>query len=440
MTSDRYVPTQAIREAVKGRETEVLAGAGDRVAGRRAAHLLPLSRSRGSRTPPGAGTSGRPERSAPASRSVAGTRSSTSSCASRASTSRRPSCASPRSSAAHDLIEDQGERISAMDAASLLRPPADQRDDDLARSYLAHRLGVPPDQVPMPSTPVVGWRELPYYDPPAKKGGKPKLVGRHPCVVFGTVAPDGRQARASHLCRRRQAPAKPSSASAPTDVRATRRSRPGWRPGRAPPAAPCSGAIRQRRRTCCSRRGSRRRLPSRWRTGPRSRPASSRSPRPCRPAASGPSCPGRRPGRSRSRPTATRTSREDDRGFKAGEKAARAFALAHHERLEVRIALPGDPGEDVDWLDVLRRAGVEAVRTGIAARSAVRAASRGSRADRDAERSCRTREDDIEAALREIVDRAQGRSERSVRARGAGRDRRGHARTTRRPTSAPSAS
>ena len=59
--------------------------------------------------------------------------------------------------------------------------------------YLAHRLGVAPDQVPMPSTPVVGWRELPYYDPPAKKGGKPKLVGRHPCVVFGTVAPDGRR-------------------------------------------------------------------------------------------------------------------------------------------------------------------------------------------------------------------------------------------------------
>ena len=60
-------------------------------------------------------------------------------------------------------------------------------------SYLAHRLGVPPDQVAMPSTPVVGWRELPYYDPPAKKGGKPKLVGRHPCIVFGTIAPDGRK-------------------------------------------------------------------------------------------------------------------------------------------------------------------------------------------------------------------------------------------------------
>ena len=57
----------------------------------------------------------------------------------------------------------------------------------------------------------------------------------------------------------------------------------------------------------------------------------------------------------------------DDRGYRAGEQAARAFALAHHERLEIRIALPGQPGEDVDWLDVLRRGGPEAVRTAIAA-------------------------------------------------------------------------
>ena len=80
-----------------------------------------------------------------------------------------------------------------MSAASLLQPPADQQDPNLARAYLAHRLGVPPDQVAMPSTPVVGWRALPYYDPPPKKGGKPTLVGHHPCIVFGTIAQDGRK-------------------------------------------------------------------------------------------------------------------------------------------------------------------------------------------------------------------------------------------------------
>jgi hypothetical protein len=51
-------------------------------------------------------------------------------------------------------------------------------------------------------------------------------------------------------------------------------------------------------------------------------------------------------------------SPEDDRGYRAGEKAARDLALAHHERLEVRIALPGMPGEDMDWLDLLNRAGI----------------------------------------------------------------------------------
>ena len=63
----------------------------------------------------------------------------------------------------------------------------------LARSYLAYRLDVPPEQVPMPATPVAGWRSLAYYDPPAGRGGKPRLVGHYPCAVFGTLAPDGRR-------------------------------------------------------------------------------------------------------------------------------------------------------------------------------------------------------------------------------------------------------
>jgi hypothetical protein len=93
-----------------------------------------------------------------------------------------------------DLIKGgESDRPRAMDAESLLQPSADERDDRLPRSYLAHRLGVAADEVLMPSTPVVGWRELPYYDPPTKNGVRPKLVGRYPCAVFGTKAPDGRQ-------------------------------------------------------------------------------------------------------------------------------------------------------------------------------------------------------------------------------------------------------
>ncbi len=53
---------------------------------------------------------------------------------------------------------------------------------------------------------------------------------------------------------------------------------------------------------------------------------------------------------------------------KAGEKAAREFGMRRQDEgsaVEVRIALPGRLGEGVDWLDVLRADGVDAVRSGI---------------------------------------------------------------------------
>ena len=56
-------------------------------------------------------------------------------------------------------------------------------------------------------------------------------------------------------------------------------------------------------------------------------------------------------------------------GSRRGERAAREFGLRHHETLEIAIALPGKPGESVDWLDVLRRDGADAVRAGILAAS-----------------------------------------------------------------------
>jgi hypothetical protein len=56
-----------------------------------------------------------------------------------------------------ELIHSKrGERHQATDAASLLKPPHDNRDDSLPIAYLAHRLGVAVEAVPIPSTPVVG--------------------------------------------------------------------------------------------------------------------------------------------------------------------------------------------------------------------------------------------------------------------------------------------
>ena len=80
-----------------------------------------------------------------------------------------------------DLIRNGNGHYQATDAASLLSAPADRRDDALPLAYLAHRLGVAVDAVPIPSTPIVGLKALGYYDPPPPGSqAKPKLVRRIP--------------------------------------------------------------------------------------------------------------------------------------------------------------------------------------------------------------------------------------------------------------------
>jgi hypothetical protein len=95
------------------------------------------------------------------------------------------------------LIKTKGESSGASrqktDAESLLDPPADNRDDELPLRYLAGRLGIEPDQVPRPSTKIVGISSLAYFDPPSEKGGKPELVAHCPCAVFETMRADGRR-------------------------------------------------------------------------------------------------------------------------------------------------------------------------------------------------------------------------------------------------------
>jgi hypothetical protein len=191
MTSDRYVTTRSIREAMKGRETEVLEALGI------------------------AWQDGAPHISCPYPEHADGNpswrwdqRRARAYC----------SCIE-RSHSIFDVLMHvegvdfeaaklrvaevlgqgelikvrNGQRYQKTDARSLLAPPVDERDSDLVRAYLANRLNVAPDQVPMPWTPVAGWRALAYYDPPKGKGAKPTLVGHYHCAVFGTVAPDGRR-------------------------------------------------------------------------------------------------------------------------------------------------------------------------------------------------------------------------------------------------------
>jgi hypothetical protein len=92
----------------------------------------------------------------------------------------------------HDLIKTKGTGGQSTKPDALLRPPPDKRDDRLVGSYLAHRLDVDPAAAPLPITPIAGWKALGYYDPPKSDRGKPEKVGDFPCAVFGTVAADGK--------------------------------------------------------------------------------------------------------------------------------------------------------------------------------------------------------------------------------------------------------
>ena len=91
-----------------------------------------------------------------------------------------------------DLITVNGRKYQRTDAPTLLSPLPENRDDTLPFNYLGHRLGVEPERVPRPATKVVGIKSLPFFDPPGQRGGKPVHVGDFPAAVFETVDRDGK--------------------------------------------------------------------------------------------------------------------------------------------------------------------------------------------------------------------------------------------------------
>jgi hypothetical protein len=267
--------------------------------------------------------------------------------------------------------------------------------------YLAYRLGVPPETVPMPSTAVVGWRELPYYDPPESKEKKPRLVGCHPCVVFATVAPDGRRhAHRIYVASGGRGKAEVGTCPErwPRDPKKSARLKEGesaagcvvfWGDPNAPHLLLAEG-IETAAALALAYRAE---IDSHEVTVAASLSAAGiRSFQPWPATRTITVAADRDEARSK-----------DDRGYRAGEQAARAFARAHHERLAIKIAVPGQPGEDIDWLDVLRSAGPQVVRTAIAAAQLFEpAAGEGKARDTDA---CSATSGD-EAVLSDLAARA----------------------------------
>jgi phage/plasmid primase-like uncharacterized protein len=265
----------------------------------------------------------------------------------------------------HDLIRDRtdGQHRQRQDAASLLNPPNDNRDDELPFTYLAARLGVDPAELPRLTTPIAGAKALEYFDPPVREGAKPKLVGSWPCAVFGTIAADGRR----HAHRIYLAPDGRSKAS----LGEVRRGE-----GRNPKKSAKLADGQPTSAGCATFWGNPERAPhivvaegietaaaiayslqDQIRNGDVAVAA----------AISAVGIEAFLPWPMTKSVTiaADRDEAKESAGYKRGEKAARAFAGEHFRERTVHVALPGQPGESVDWLDILRRDGMEAVRRGM---------------------------------------------------------------------------
>jgi putative DNA primase/helicase len=266
-----------------------------------------------------------------------------------------------------DLIRQTGTKGSKTDAASLLAPPAGKRHDGLVAAYLAHRLGVPRDAVPMPSTPIAGWAALAYHDKQDVADRFPTRLGDFPCAVFGMIGPDGKQ----HAHRIYLAPGGEGKADL------------GLRP---------DGTVRDVKKS--ARAASDDRVAGRcvsWGNAERATTMIVTEGIETAVAvallfhgdieagtvavAAAISAPGmtqfqpwpatRRLLIAADRDEAAKAS--GAAGSRAGERAARKLVERVGGTLDqVSILLPGVPGESVDWLDVLRRDGLDTLRTAFA--------------------------------------------------------------------------
>jgi hypothetical protein len=243
--------------------------------------------------------------------------------------------------------------------------PAANRDDTLVPKYLSARLGIDAAKVPPPATWTRGIRALQYMEPPKRKDGKPKLIATPPAAVFGTADRDGKE----HAHRIYTLPdgtgkaelfddkgdaldAKKSATKASPDENTSGRSVIWGKTETATVALLCEGI-----ETACA-------------VAYAFREEIAKGTMVVAAAISAPGVAGFKPWPAMKTIIVGADRDEEPKeggkpGSRAGEKAARKFGMQNHKAIEVKIALPGKPGESIDWLDILHRDGVDVVRTGI---------------------------------------------------------------------------
>ena len=265
----------------------------------------------------------------------------------------------------HDLIRTSTQR-GGMSAENLLNRPPEECNDGLPRNYLAHRLGIEPDAVLMPTTDVVGMNALPYYDPPHATGDKPTLVGKFPCTVWKMIGPDG----AFHAHRIYVAP----NGLGKADLGKTSNGRP------RNPKKSAKVLNGQSITGCCVVFGNPNKAEHLIGTEGLETAAAVANSYESEvlsntvavvAAISAVGVEAVKPWPATQRITVAADRDEYAKGTRPpsrrGEKAAATLAARLANVVPVSVALPGEPGESKDWLDVFRQEGIEAVRLGIEA-------------------------------------------------------------------------
>jgi hypothetical protein len=356
-----YVPTKGIKNAVAGRETEILRQLGIQWDGR-SEHIRCPYRDHDDEHPSWRwdAASGRAHCTCIASASIFDVVCKVEGIDFEAAKMRVAEIIDRR-----DLITRANARkYQRTDAAALLNPPPENQDDTLAWNYLAHRLGIEPDQVPRPTTKVVGIRALAYFDAPQRRGGKLARVGEFPAAIFETIDCYGKQhahriylaaggagkAELGHTPNGDQREVKKSARKVKAENTAGRAVIWGD-PSKAEiaiifegveTAAAAALAFKTEIRNgktmvaaCLTAGGIEAFKP--WPSTKRVLVGADRD-------------------------EASKDGRVPKR---RGEVAAQKFAARYYPEIAVSIALPGKPGEKIDWLDVLQRDDVDAVRSGI---------------------------------------------------------------------------